>query len=178
MPKQLGIVLQTASSRKDSSPLLVLPLQASYLLPLGHVNLLCALQKQVFFSLCYAYFTFFDPLINIVPIYDGRKRQLKVPDELRNVSAVLSRYPGEVPHHSLVLVAYTVSLYRAAQGSRKDQPTIPLNIVFAVVLHEGEDEDDNIEPEQANEPPQYQSAEEPEDLCTEKVEDDALSEEY
>jgi hypothetical protein len=34
------------------------------------------------------------------------------------------------------LVAYTVSLYRAAQGSRKDQPTVPLNISFAVVLHD------------------------------------------
>jgi hypothetical protein len=34
------------------------------------------------------------------------------------------------------LVAYTVSLYRAAQGSRKDQPTVPLNISFAVVLYD------------------------------------------
>ena len=34
------------------------------------------------------------------------------------------------------MVAYTVSLYRAAQGSRKDQPTIPLNISFVVVLQD------------------------------------------
>ena len=44
-------------------------------------------------------------------------------------------------------MAYTVSLYRAAQGSRKDQPTIPLNISFAVVLHdellEGSDEEED-----------------------------------
>lgn len=53
---------------------------------------------------------------------------------MRNVPAILSHYPGEIPYHSLVLVAYTVSLYCAAQGSRKDQPTIPLNISFAVVL--------------------------------------------
>ena len=33
-------------------------------------------------------------------------------------------------------MAYTVSLYHVAQGSRKDQPTIPLNISFAVVLQD------------------------------------------
>lgn len=43
---------------------------------------------------------------------------------------------GQIPDHSLVLVAYTVSLYRAAQGSRKDQPTVPLSISFAVVLYD------------------------------------------
>lgn len=96
-----------------------------------------------------------DPSIDPVPVYDGRKHQLKIPEELRKVPAVLSRYPGEIPYHSLVLVAYTVSLYRAAQGSRKDQPTIPLNISFAVVLQDepqdfdgsnngdGEDQDDS-----------------------------------
>jgi len=54
-------------------------------------------------------------------------------------------------------VAYTVSLYRATHGARKDQPTVPLNISFAVVLYDGlldskdsdgggdeqEDDDDN-----------------------------------
>ena len=53
---------------------------------------------------------------------------------MQNVPAILSHYPGEIPYHSLVLVTYTVSLYHAAQGSHKDQPTIPLNISFAVVL--------------------------------------------
>ena len=93
----------------------------------------------------------FDRHTNTVPIYDGQEHQLKIPDDLRNVPAVLSRYPGEIPYHSLVLVAYTVSLYWATQGSRKDQPTIPLNISFAVVLHDkllegsngGEDEQDD-----------------------------------
>jgi hypothetical protein len=37
-------------------------------------------------------------------------------------------------------VAYTVSLYRASQGSRKDQPTVTLNISFAVVLEDGQDD--------------------------------------
>jgi hypothetical protein len=71
-----------------------------------------------------------------VPVYDGRKRQLKIPNDLRNIPAILSRYPGNIPYHSLVLVAYTVSMYRSAHGSRKDQPTVPLNISFAVVLHD------------------------------------------
>ena len=61
---------------------------------------------------------------------------MKIPDELRNVSAILPRYSGEIPYHSLVLVAYTVSLYHVVQGSRKDQPTVPLNISFAVVLQD------------------------------------------
>lgn len=69
-------------------------------------------------------------------MYDGRKRQLKIPEDLRNVPAILSRYPGNIPYHSLILVAYTVSMYRSAHGSRKDQPTVPLNISFAVVLHD------------------------------------------
>ena len=89
---------------------------------------------EYFYFYFYFYLTFL--LIHIVPIYDGRKRQLKIPDELRNIPAILSRYPGDIPYHSLVLVAYTVSLYRAAQGSRKDQPIIPLNISFAVVLED------------------------------------------
>ena len=50
--------------------------------------------------------------------------------------AVLSRYLGKILYHSLVLVTYTVSLYRAAQGSREDQPTVPFNISFAVVLQD------------------------------------------
>lgn len=86
--------------------------------------------------LLWLFFFFFDSPTHTVPIYDGRRHQLKIPEELRNVPAILSRYPGEIPYHSLVLVAYTVSLYRAAQGSRKDQPTIPLNISFAVVLQD------------------------------------------
>ena len=78
-----------------------------------------------------------------------------------------------------MLVAYTVSLYRAAHGSRKDQPTVPLNISFAVVLHDkplkskggdgGEDAKDDDATE--DEPPQYQSGEEVEDQDAEEVED-------
>lgn len=133
-----------------------------------------------------------------VPVYDGRNRQLKVPEELRNIPAILSRYPGEIPYHSLVLVAYTVSFYRATQGSRKDQPTIPLNLSFAVVLHdkplefegsdggEDEQESDTVEEDgykdaknQRNETPQdlraneavNESGEEVDDQSDLKVED-------
>ena len=128
---------------------LVLPHQALYPLLLGHGNLLCVLQKQVpcFFLPCHIFFSDLHTT-DTVPIYDGRKHQLKVPEELRNVPAILSRYPGKIPHHSLVLVAYTVSLYRAAQGSRKDQPTVPFNISFAVVLHDeplNSDSEDNVQ---------------------------------
>ena len=141
----------------------------------------------LFFTLVYFYF---DPCTNTVPIYDGRRHQLKVPDELRNVPGILSRYPGKIPYHSLVLVAYTVSLYRAAQGSRKDQPTVPLNISFAVVLHDeplefkgsngGEDGQDGDAAEedgeeaadnQSDELLQYQSAKEAEDQSAEEVGD-------
>ena len=94
----------------------------------------------------------------IVPIYDGRTRQLNVPDELRNVPAILPRYYGEIPYHSLVLAAYTVSLYHPSRGSRKDQPTISLNLSFAVVLQDelldspdGDDEDDEQEDEAVEE---------------------------
>jgi hypothetical protein len=69
------------------------------------------------------------------------------------------------------LVAYTVSLYRAAQGSRKDQPTIPLNISFAVVLQD--------------EPLDYQGSDsgedgqrgEPAEDCTAKAIKDQIAEE-
>jgi hypothetical protein len=131
-------------------------------------------------------FIFFDPnTTDIVPIYDGRKRQLKVPDELRNVPAVLSRYSGEIPYHSVVLVAYTVSLYRAAQGSRKDQPTVPLNLSFAVVLHDeplqrsdsgedmqgGDTQDEDGDEALDDESNEQQPVEEAEDQSIEEVED-------
>jgi hypothetical protein len=63
-------------------------------------------------------------------------RQLKVPNELRNIPGVLPRYVGEVPEYSLALVAYTVSTYSATLGLRKDQVTANLHIHFGVVLHE------------------------------------------
>jgi hypothetical protein len=71
-----------------------------------------------------------------VPFYDGRKHQLKVPDELRNIPDTLPRYVGTVPEYSLALVAYTVSTYSATSGVRKDQVTANLHIHFGVVLHE------------------------------------------
>lgn len=72
----------------------------------------------------------------VVPIYDGRKRQLNVPNELSNIPDILPRYVGEIPEHSLALVAYTVSAYSASSGPRKDQLTANLHIHYAVVLHE------------------------------------------
>jgi len=134
----------------------------------------------------------FDYRIGIVPIYDGRERQLKVPDELRNVPGVLFRYPGDILFHSLVLVAYTVSLYRPAQGARKDELTVTLNISFAVVLHDepleihssddGEDQqdgdtiddnDDEAANNRSDGVSQDQSAEEAEDQSDVEVEDAA-----
>jgi hypothetical protein len=74
--------------------------------------------------------------IYTVPFYDGRKRQLSIPDDLRKIPDVLPRYDGRIPEFSLALVAYTVSTYLAASGPRKDQFTANLNIHFGVVLHE------------------------------------------
>lgn len=171
----LGFGLQTGQSREASLHLLVLHCQVIYLRLAGHVNLLCALQKQVLFFLFTILLSFFDLHTDAVPIYDGRKHQLKIPDEMRNVPAVLSRYHGEIPYHSLVLVAYTVSLYRATQGSRKDQPTVTLNISFAVVLHEGSDDDIAEEDvsddgkEEDNEPHQYGSSKKGKDRSAEEV---------
>lgn len=71
-----------------------------------------------------------------VPVYDGRKRQLTVPDELRRIPDTLPRYVGDMPEYSLALVAYTVSTYSAISGPRKDQLTANLHIHFGVVLHE------------------------------------------
>lgn len=88
-----------------------------------------------------------------VPFYDGRKRQLQVPDELRKIPDVLSRYVGSVPEYSLALMAYTVSTYSAPSGARKDQITANLNIHFGVVLHEPlvESVSDNEDEDGANE---------------------------
>jgi hypothetical protein len=71
-----------------------------------------------------------------VPFYDGRKRQLKVPNELGKIPDILPRYVGNIPEYSLALVAYTVSTYSATSGVRKDQVTANLHIHFGVVLHE------------------------------------------
>lgn len=71
-----------------------------------------------------------------VPIYDGRKRQLNVPNELRNIPDILPRYVGDIPEYSLALVAYTVSTYTSLSGPRRNQLTASLHIHYAVVLHE------------------------------------------
>jgi len=71
-----------------------------------------------------------------VPVYDGRMRQLAVPDELSRIPDTLPRYTGDIPELSLALVAYTVSTYSALSGPRKDQLTANLHIHFGVVLHE------------------------------------------
>jgi len=83
-------------------------------------------------------------------------------------------------------VAYTVSLYRAAQGSRKDQPTVSLSISFAVVLHdkplEGksgdgeEDQQDSETAEEHDEEAKDPSAEEAEDPSAEEAEDQSAEE--
>ena len=71
-----------------------------------------------------------------MPIYDGRKHQLKVPDDLRRVPAVLPQYMLTIPNYSLALVAYTASTYLPIAGARKNQVTANLNIHFAIVLYE------------------------------------------
>ena len=71
-----------------------------------------------------------------MPIYDRRKCQLKVPDDLYRVPAVLPRYMSTIPDYSLALVAYTASTYLPIAGARKNQVTANLNIHFAVVLYE------------------------------------------
>jgi len=76
----------------------------------------------------YLYFT--------VPVYDGRMRQLTVPQELRSIPDTLPRYVGDIPEYSLALVAYTVSTYSATSGPRKNQLTANLHIHFGVVLDE------------------------------------------
>ena len=79
-------------------------------------------------------------------------------------------------------MAYTVSLYRAAQGSRKDQPTVSLSISFAVVLHEGksgdsgEDQQESETAEEHDEEAEDQSAEEAEDQNAEEAEDQSEAE--
>jgi len=74
-----------------------------------------------------------------VPVYDGRKRQLKIPDELRDIPKLLKRYVTKIPQYSLALVAYTASSYTPAAGARQDQLTANLHIQFAVVLYEPDD---------------------------------------
>ena len=72
----------------------------------------------------------------IVPFYDGRKRQLEVPNELSKIPDTLPRYVGNIPEYSLALVAYMVSTNSAVSGVCKDQVTVNLHIHFSVVLHE------------------------------------------
>ena len=70
-----------------------------------------------------------------VPVYDRKKRQLKIPDELHKIPKVLKRYATKIPQYSLVLIAYTVSSYTPPSGSCQDQLTANLHIQFAIVLH-------------------------------------------
>ena len=88
-------------------------------------------------------------------------------------------------------MAYTVSLYRASQGSRKDQPTVTLNISFVVVLEDGQDDvgdgqiaeeyhDEDVEDEEdVDEAMDNQRSKEMKDLVVEGVDlsDDEAEEE-
>lgn len=71
-----------------------------------------------------------------VPVYDGRKHQLNVTNELHKIPELLPRYLNDIPEYTLALVAYTVSSYSPASGARKDQVTANLHVQFGVVLHE------------------------------------------
>ena len=75
-----------------------------------------------------------------VPIYDGSKRPLEIPKELTKIPQDLPLYEGEIPVHSLALMAYTVSTYTRPH---KNVVYPNLNVQFVVVLHEPmEDESD------------------------------------
>ena len=73
------------------------------------------------------------------------------------------------------------TFYRATQGSRKDQPTIPLNLSFAVVLYDdllefkgsdsGDDEGSDAEEGDGYKAANNQSHEVPQDQSDEEVED-------
>jgi hypothetical protein len=76
-------------------------------------------------------------------MYDGRTRQLKVPEELKKIPDLLPRYLGDIPEFTLALAAYTVNTYTPSTGARKDQVTVNLNIHFGVILHEPFLESDN-----------------------------------
>lgn len=71
-----------------------------------------------------------------MPVYDGRKQQVQVPHELSKIPDILPRYQGDIPEHSLALVAYTASTYSPNSGARKNLTTVNLNIHFCVVLYE------------------------------------------
>ena len=71
-----------------------------------------------------------------VPIYDGRKHQLNVPNELQKIPDLLPHYVGEIPEFTLALLAYMVSMYIPNSGAHKDLVTTSLNIHFGVILHE------------------------------------------
>ena len=91
-----------------------------------------------------------------VAIYDGSKRQLQIPKELAKIPQDLPLYEGEIPVHSLALMAYTVSTYTRPH---KNQVYPNLNVQFVVVLHEPmEDElDAGAENEQFGEAPFFLS---------------------
>lgn len=109
-------------------------LQYPFGLPIGHPF---AQQRQVNLLLLFIiYISFWVLMLYTVPVYDGRNRQLKVPDELGKIPNTLPRYVGSIPEYSLALVAYTVSTYVAPSGPRKDLITANLHIQFGVVLHE------------------------------------------
>jgi hypothetical protein len=72
-------------------------------------------------------------LYHTVPVYDGRKSRLRVPEDLSKIPDVLPRYEEKILEDSLALVAYTVSTY-AGKGARKDQDQVNLHIHYAVLL--------------------------------------------
>ncbi|KAJ7270155.1 hypothetical protein B0H12DRAFT_1178325 [Mycena haematopus] len=69
-----------------------------------------------------------------IPVYDARRYVIDFDKDLDRLSQVLSRFSGEVPSGSFIIVGYTVSSYMATlSGGSTRLPHIGCNILFVIV---------------------------------------------
>ena len=68
----------------------------------------------------------------LVPIYDARNKKIALPHGIRDVPKNFGIFEGPIPLDAIVLIAYTVTGYRAARFP--DDISVSFNIVWAAVL--------------------------------------------
>ena len=61
-----------------------------------------------------------------VPVYNAKKHQIQVPQELSKIPDIFPRYEGDIPEYSLALVSYTVNIYTSTNGVHKNLFTVIL----------------------------------------------------
>jgi hypothetical protein len=67
--------------------------------------------------------------VDTVPVYDAREMPFNFASDFDNIDAVLPMFDGEIPAHSFVVVAYTMTHY-----DKDGRSNLSTNILFVILF--------------------------------------------